>query len=79
MLGSIFRRSEPNWRVHVNPDGSKGGMVSTSATIEEGAVIPVSAVVMPGVHIAQDDEIHDGDLVTSDGNVNFSRRPSHSL
>jgi len=71
MLSSIFRRSEPSWRAHVNPDGSKGGMVSTNATIEEGAYIPVSAVVMAGVHITRDVEIRDGVLVTSDGSVAF--------
>lgn len=72
MISRIFGRSAPKWRAHVNPDGSRGGMVSTSATIEEGAYIPVSAVVLPGVYVPQNAQIVDGSLITTDGSVQFS-------
>lgn len=71
MLGKIFGRSAPRWRIHTNPDGTKGGMVSVSATVEDGAFIPVSAVVMSGVHVPKDAEITDGALVTGAGSVRF--------
>lgn len=63
-----------DWYSHANPDGSKGGMVSTKAIVDDGAHIPVSAVVMPNVHVSKDNDIEDGALVTCSGSVRFSTK-----
>ena len=63
---------EPKWETYVNPDGSRGGMVSKSAVIEKGAFIPVSSVVLPRVHVKKNMEITNGDLVTQEGAVRFT-------
>ncbi|GFE65570.1 hypothetical protein [Litoreibacter roseus] len=68
----LFSKARLDWYSHANPDGSKGGMVSVDAEIDDGVHIPVSAVVMPNVHVTADMEIENGALVTSEGSLKFT-------
>lgn len=72
MLSRIFsRHRQTEWKDHINPDGSRGGMVARTAVIDPGVYIPVSAVVLPGVHVSAETIVEDGALITSDGAVRF--------
>lgn len=70
---NFFRRHslKIKWYEHVNPDGTKGGMVADTAIVDDGAYIPVSAIIMPNTHIKRDTKICKGGLVTREGTVTF--------
>lgn len=69
----IFKtNSRIKWSAYQNPDGSKGGMIADTAVIDEGVFIPVSAIVMPAVHVTHQTEIRNGDLVTGEGPIRFT-------
>jgi len=72
MMNIFTRKSRIKWAAYKNPDGTKGGMIAEGSIIDEGVYIPVSSVVMPGVHVTHDTKITDGDLLTSNGAVRFT-------
>ncbi len=42
---------------HKNPDGSLGGWVANTATVDDGAYVEAGAIVPPGTHVKKGERI----------------------
>lgn len=54
------------WRTFTNPDGSRGGTVHVTATVEDGAWIEPTAIVFPNITIHSDEYVRNGEFRSGD-------------
>lgn len=58
-----------SWFVHLNPDGTDGGLVSETAEIGKNVTISKTGRVLPGAKVPDNTIVGDGVFFTPDGPV----------